>query len=650
MAKKQTFDFSGWATRNDVKCSDGRIIRKNAFKHCDGQEVPLVWNHNHGALDNVLGHALLENREQGVYAYCSFNATAQGQTAKELVKHGDIGSLSIYANQLKQNGSEVMHGTIREVSLVLAGANPLAKIEDVMAHADGEEFEATISLAPQTFNFDATKTEDVVSHSDEDEDDNEDIQHKDADKTVQEVFDSFTEEQKTVVYALIGAAVEEAKGNKVAAHSAMDDEDDDDEFEHAEGDKTIKEVFDSFTEEQKTVVYALIGAAVEAAKKGSDKKKENQEDNKEMKQNAFDATFNDQGAAVLTHSDILATIESAKKTGSMREAFEGLCLQHSITNIGELFPDWKAVKGPATKDDSNNTWVQKVMGKVHHSPFSRIKSSYFDITGDDARARGYIKGNQKVEEVIAAFKRTTSPQTVYKLQKLDRDDIIDITDFDVVAYIKAEMRLKLDREIARAILIGDGRPGSSNDKINPLNIRPIVGDDPIYTVYRTMTKSVDEQAEVTATGMATKFAKRFIKQAIKARKDYKGSGNLVLYTSEDMLTDMLLIEDRNERVIYDTVEKLKTALMVTDIVTIPDFANATRTVSDKTLKIMGIFVNLVDYNIGADKGGAVNMFDDFDINFNKYEYLIETRCSGALIEPYSAIAFEEEVNFQQASQ
>ena len=642
MAKKQTFDFSGWATRNDVKCSDGRIIRKNAFKHCDGQEVPLVWNHNHNALDNVLGHALLENRDDGVYAYCSFNETAQGQTAKELVKHGDIASLSIYANQLKQNGSDVMHGTIREVSLVLAGANPLAKIEDVMAHADGEEFEAEILLSPQTFNFDVTKTETInISHADKDTDDKDDKDSKN-DKTIKEVFDSFTEEQKTVVYALIGAAVEEAKGNKIEVkHSAFDDN----IYHTEEGGKTVKEVFDSFTEEQKTVVYALIGAAVEEAK-GSNNKN-NQEDNKDMKQNAFDTTYDQD--SVLTHSDFIAAVESAKKIGSIKEAFNELCLQHSITNIGELFPDWKAVKGPSTKDDSNNTWVQKVMSKVHHTPFSRIKSSYFDITGEDARARGYIKGNQKVEEVIAAFKRTTSPQTVYKLQKLDRDDILDITDFDVVAYIKQEMRLKLDREIARAILIGDGRPGSSNDKINPLNIRPIVGDDAVYTVYRSMTKTAEESTEASTTGMATKFAKRFIKQAIKARKDYKGSGNLVLYTSEDMLTDMLLIEDKNERVIYDTVEKLKTALMVSDIVTIPDFANSTRTVTDQTLKIMGIFVNLVDYNIGADKGGAVNMFDDFDINFNKYEYLIETRCSGALIEPYSAIVFEEVVNFQQAS-
>ena len=594
MDKKQTFDFSGWATRNNVKCSDGRIIRKDAFKHNDGQTVPLVWNHNHQDADNVLGHALLENREEGVYAYCSFNETEQGKNAKELVKHGDICSLSIYANQLKQNGGDVIHGAIREVSLVLAGANPGAKIENVMTHADDDSIDAIMWNADQAFEFDVEK--EIVEHSEE------------------PTIENTTEEN----------AVEHADDNKKDA-DIKDEE-------------TIQEIIDSMNEKQQTVMYALIGAALEEKDAQS---KNNQEDNKEMKQNAFEMTTDNQGA-VLAHSDLIATIETAKKTGSLKEALKETCLAHGINNIDVLFPDFKAVKGPSTVDDSRQDWVRKVMASVHHVPFAKIKSSYFDVTGDEARARGYIKGNQKVEEVIAAFKRTTTPQTIYKLQKLDRDDIVDIVDFDVVAYIKQEMRTKLDREIARAILIGDGRPASSNDKINPLNIRPVLGDDPVYTISKVMKKEAGETDEA--------FAKRFIKSSIKSRKEYKGSGNLTLYTTEDLLTDMLLIEDKNERVIYDTIEKLKTALMVKDIVTVPEFGGQTRTVNGKTLKLMGIYVNLVDYAVGADKGGAVSMFDDFDLNFNKYEYLIETRISGALTEPYSAISFEEEVNFQQASE
>ena len=637
MDKKQTFDFSGWATRFNVKCSDGRTIRKDAFKHNDGQTVPLVWNHNHVEASNVLGHALLENREEGVYAYCSFNNTDQGQNAKELVKHGDICSLSIYANQLKQNGGDVIHGAIREVSLVLAGANPGAKIENVMAHGDEVDPEQAIMWnASETFEFDVEK--EIVKHSDPVEDqesvqeeiDSEDIKHSDDDKTIQEVFDTFTEEEKAVTYALIGAAIKENNSSNAEPAKNVKHSDD--------GEKTIKEVFDAMSETKKTVVYALIGAALEA--KEADKE-ETQEEEKEMKQNAFESTFDNQGA-VLAHSDLIATIETAKKTGSLRDALKETCLAHGIDNIDVLFPDFKAVKGPSTYDDSRQDWVRKVMSSVHHVPFAKIKSSYFDVTGEEARARGYIKGNQKQEEVIAAFKRTTTPQTIYKLQKLDRDDIIDIVDFDVVAYIKQEMRTKLDREIARAILIGDGRPASSNDKINPLNIRPVLGDDPVYTISKVMKKDSGENEYA--------FAKRFIKTSIKSRKEYKGSGNLTLWCTEDLLTDMLLIEDLNQRVIYDTIEKLKTALMVKDIVTIPEFEGQTRTVNGKTLKLMGIYVNLVDYAVGADKGGAVSMFDDFDLNFNKYEYLIETRCSGALTEPYSAITFEEEVNFQQASE
>lgn len=579
---KETFDFSGWATRNDIKCSDGRTIRKDAFKHCDGQTVPLVWNHNHTDADNVLGKALLENRKEGVYAYCSFNGTDNGKNAKELVKHGDIVSLSIYANQLKQNGSDVIHGAIKEVSLVLAGANPGAKIENVMAHGELDEESATIWNGVTEFNYDIDIDVDSISHAD--------------------------------------APKAEAEKEKSPEEGK---------------EETIADVYNTLTEKQKLVVNALIGAALEEKAENDD-----QEEDEKMKHNAFEQT-NEIETNVLSHSDLVDVIANAKKTGSLKDSYIAKCnekdvdLQHSINNLDVLFPEVKAINNtPVTINDDTN-WVAKVMGGVHHTPFSRVKMMAFDITGEEARARGYIKGNQKEEEVIGALRRETSPQTVYKLQKLDRDDIIDVTDFDVVAYIKNEMRGKLDEEIARAILIGDGRSSASKDKINPLHIRPILGDDPTYVVSKQLKRdaSADEYT----------FAKQFIKTVIKSRKEYKGKGNPTLFCTEDLLTDMLLIEDRNQRVIYDTMDKLKTALRVVDIVTVPCFDNQTRKVGEQNLKLMAILVNLSDYNIGADKGGAVSMFDDFDINFNKYEYLIETRCSGAMVQPYGAVTFEEQV-------
>lgn len=579
---KETFDFSGWATRNDIKCSDGRTIRKDAFKHCDGQTVPLVWNHNHTDADNVLGKALLENRNEGVYAYCSFNGTENGKNAKELVKHGDIVSLSIYANQLKQNGGDVIHGAIKEVSLVLAGANPGAKIENVMAHGELDEESATIWNGVTELKFDVDVDTDAISHADAQEE---------------------------------PAKNEDSKEGK---------------------EETIADVYNTLTEKQKLVVNALIGAALEEKAENDD-----QEEDEKMKHNAFEQT-NEIETNVLSHSDLVDVIADAKKSGSLKDAYIAKCnekevdLQHSINDLDVLFPEVKAINNtPATIND-DTSWVAKVMGGVHHTPFSRVKMMAFDITGEEARARGYIKGNKKEEEVIAALRRETSPQTVYKLQKLDRDDIIDVTDFDVVAYIKNEMRGKLDEEIARAILIGDGRSSASKDKINPLHIRPILGDDPTYVVSKQLKRdaSADEYA----------FAKQFIKTVIKSRKEYKGKGNPTLFCTEDLLTDMLLIEDLNQRVIYDTMDKLKTALRVVDIVTVPCFENQTRKVGEQNLKLMAILVNLSDYNIGADKGGAVSMFDDFDINFNKYEYLIETRCSGAMVQPYGAVTFEEQVN------
>lgn len=579
---KETFDFSGWATRNDIKCSDGRTIRKDAFKHCDGQTVPLVWNHNHTDADNVLGKALLENRNEGVYAYCSFNGTENGKNAKELVKHGDIVSLSIYANQLKQNGGDVIHGAIKEVSLVLAGANPGAKIENVMAHGELDEESATIWNGVTELKFDVDVDTDAISHA------------------------AAQEEP---------AKMEDSKEGK---------------------EETIADVYNTLTEKQKLVVNALIGAALEEKAENDD-----QEEDEKMKHNAFEQT-NEIETNVLSHSDLVDVIADAKKSGSLKDAYIAKCnekevdLQHSINNLDVLFPEVKAINNtPVTINDDTN-WVAKVMGGVHHTPFSRVKMMAFDITGEEARARGYIKGNKKEEEVIAALRRETSPQTVYKLQKLDRDDIIDVTDFDVVAYIKNEMRGKLDEEIARAVLIGDGRSSASKDKINPLHIRPILGDDPTYVVSKQLKRdaSADEYA----------FAKQFIKTVIKSRKEYKGKGNPTLFCTEDLLTDMLLIEDANQRVIYDTMDKLKTALRVVDIVTVPCFENQTRKVGEQNLKLMAILVNLSDYNVGADKGGAVSMFDDFDINFNKYEYLIETRCSGAMVQPYGAVTFEEQVS------
>ena len=577
MAKPEKYDFSGWATRNDIRCSDGRIIRRGAFAEQDGTTVPLVWNHNHVDADNVLGHAILENRDQGVYAYCFFNDTKQGNNAKELVTHGDICSLSIFANQLKQNGGDVIHGAIREVSLVLAGANPGAKIENIMAHGDNSEEEAIIYNDSDEIN---------LAHSEEKE--------------------KMEEENK---------------------------------------EKTVKDVIDSMTEEQRNVMYALIGEAIESTKGELDDDESNEEENK-MKHNAFeneDQTKKEE-TQTLSHSEFMEIVSEAKRKGSMKDAFlehnitEIPYLAHSITNVGNLFPEAKAVSRVPEVVDRNQTWVGNVMASVKHTPFSRVKSFYMDITADEARAKGYVKGNKKVEEVITALKRTTDPQTVYKLQKMDRDDVIDITDFDVVAWLKGEMRGKLDEEIARAILIGDGRSSSAEDKIDPLKIRPIYGDDATYTVKHILTRATgaDDYA----------FAKAFIKDVVKSRKEYKGSGNPTLYTTEDMLTSMLLIEDTTGRVIYDTIEKLKTALRVRDIVTVPVMENVGRedTGAKKKWNLLGVLVNLSDYNIGADKGGAVNMFDDFDIDYNKMKYLIETRCSGALVKPYSAITFEEEIS------
>lgn len=572
----ENYDFSGWATRNDLLCGDGRTIRKNAFQDDDGCTVPLVWNHERTP-EAVLGHALLENRSDGVYAYCKFNDTEQGNHAKDLVKHGDVRSLSIYANKLKHVGKDVIHGSIRELSLVLAGANPGATIDYVMAHGDESE---------EGFYANWDESALVLYHSDN--------KTNNIDKE-----DSKMDEQKKVP---------EEKDNN---------------------DKTVKDVIDSMTEEQKTVMYALIGQALE--ENGNSNNDKNEEDNT-MKHNVFDQdeTMTNN---YLSHSDEQAIISDAKRNGSLKESFLAHADDYGIQDIEMLFPEAKTMNNPPEFIKRDTGWVGTVMTGVHHTPFSRIKSVFANITEDEARAKGYIKGNLKKEEVFTLLKRSTTPTTIYKKQKLDRDDIVDITDFDVVAWIKSEMRGMLDEEIARAILVGDQRLTSDDDHIPETNIRPIWKDEDLYTIKAKIT--------VGASATDDDKAKAMIKAAVKARKNYKGSGNPVLFTTEDFLTDALLLEDTQGYRLYKSVQELATAMRVSKIVTVPVMENLTRTDSDSNVRtLMGLIVNLNDYNVGADKGGAVNMFDDFDIDYNQQKYLMETRCSGALIKPYSAIALE----------
>ena len=564
------YDFSGWATKNDLQCSDGRTIRRDAFKDNDGQTVPLVWNHQHNDSQNVLGHALLENRPEGVYAYCKFNDTPAGKNAKMLVEHGDVSALSIYANRLKQNQGNVTHGVIREVSLVLAGANPGAFIDSIMRHGECSDEEAVIYTGEDL----------VLEHADE-EDEMENDNKKE--KTVQDVVDSMSEEQRNVMYALIGQALEDVKHN-------------DEEVEN-----------------------------------------NNEGEDNEMKHNVFE-NQNDNNQNTLTHADMEAILRDAKRYGSLKEAV----LQHADNfgivkgegpmgaGIEDLFPDYKNMNNVPDFIKRDTGWVAQVMGAVHHTPFSRIKTMHADLREDDARALGYFKGDLKKEEVFSLLKRTTDPQTIYKKQKLHRDDVIDITSVDVVAWIKAEMRMMLEEEIARAILIGDGRLADDDNRIEQSHIRSIYKDEELYAVHKVMDNIADEDEK----------AKAFIKQAIRARKDYKGSGEPTLFCSEDMLISMLLLEDNNGRVIYESEQSLARALRVKNIVTVPVMEGCKREVSGVKRDLLGIIVNLKDYNVGADKGGAVSMFEDFDIDYNAQKYLIETRCSGALVKPFSAIVIE----------
>ena len=577
------FDFCGWASKNNLRCSDGRIIRKDAFKHNDGETVPLVWNHDHTDPYRIIGHARLENRDEGVYAFCKFNDTDLGKTARIYVEHGDITQMSIYANQLQQQGDNVIHGSIREVSLVLAGANPGAYIESVVKHSDDDSDEEAIIFTGEDI---------TLTHADEKDSEEE--------TTIQ------AEEEEVIVHA------EEDSKNETTTKETK-----------PEGEKTIAEIFNTLNEEQKEVVYAMLGEALnEGAKNNNDKGDDN------MKHNVFDQTT-ETNENVLSHDAMNTIIADAKRYGSLKESFLAHAQEYGIESIDYLFPEVKTLNTPPEFIKRDTGWVSDVMNSVHKTPFSRIKSMFADITEDEARAKGYIKGNLKKEEVFSLLKRSTTPTTIYKKQKLDRDDVVDITDFDVISWLKHEMRMMLDEEIARAILIGDGRLASSDDKINEQNIRPIVSDSELFTIKTlvNVAKGATDDDKAKAT----------IKAAVKARKNYKGSGNPTFYTTEEFLTNALLLEDTQGHRLYNNESDVAAAMRVSKIVTVP-VMEGVKGPNNKDL--IGIIVNLEDYNVGADKGGAINMFDDFDIDYNQQKYLIETRCSGALIKPYSAVVLE----------
>ena len=591
------YDFSGYVTKNDLRCSDGRVIRQGAFADCDGKTVPLVYQHDHNNIDQVLGHVMLENRNDGVYGYCSLNDTPQGQVAKELVKHGDVVSMSIYANRLRQNGQDVVHGIIREVSLVLAGANPGACIDNIQfAHADGFETVDDEAIIYNGLN------DGLLMHDDTDDE------------------EEYVEEENLPM-------------------DEEEDEMDEYEMEHADGEETLADWYKGLSKEDQDNVAALVGLSVAAAIDEEDDDKGNAQhdafddyyfEGEAMKHNVFDAESGE--TSVLTHSDMTNIISEAKRSGSLREAAmeylnDNASLEHGITDIDILFPEAQMVGGQTPGFVQRRMeWVGQVMGAVHKSPFARIKSNAANITMEEARASGYIKGNQKVEEQFTVLKRTTDPQTIYKLQKLDRDDIVDITDFDVVAWMKGEMRMMLDEEIARAILFGDGRSAASNDKIHESHIRPVWTDDEVYAEHTVLASSTSTTDIIDAI--------------IRAKKGYKGSGRPVMYIGTDLLTEMRLLKDGDGYRRYKNDQELADDLRVSKIVEVELMDGMTRTVNGVTRTLGCIIVNLVDYNLGANKGGEVTLFDDFDLNFNKYEYLIETRCSGALYQPKSALVIE----------
>ena len=599
---KTDYDFSGWATRNNIKCSDGRTILKDAFKQNDGQKVPLVWNHQHNDPSEVLGHALLENRDDGVYAYCKFNDTESGQTAKSLVTNGDVDKLSIYANKLKTQMNNVMHGCIREVSLVLAGANPGAYIDSVIVHGDGaEEEEEGVIYTDEHIEF---------------PNDSEKGQNGGND-------DSSTESNKSDE-----SNKKDSNNKEEVSHSDMDEKD----VKNEKDEKTVQEVFDTLNEEQKTAVYAIIGQAVEDAQNEDDEENDYEEGEEDMKHNVFD---ND-NEEVLQHSEILGdALADAKKYGSLRESVIEHAAINNITDIGKLFPDATALNKEPIMIEKDQSWVGKVMNAVKHTPFSRVKVTFGRMTEPQARAKGYIKGNKKINIQMAALNRVVTPTTVYIKNEIDRDDVIDITDFDVVAWQKKEMRKELDKELALAALLGDGRDVSDQSKINEQNIIPIIKDVDTFTIQYTITEGKDYKQTGNSQSENDSFTKGIVRAALRSRKEYKGSGTPTFFTTEDYLTDMLLIEDQNGRRIYDSIAQLALALRVKEIVTIPEMEQ------EAYKDIIGVIVNMADYTMGADKGGSVNMFDDFDIDYNQMKYLMETRCSGALTVPYSAIVLKK---------
>lgn len=638
MPKKQ-WDFSGWATRNDILCSDGRTIRRGAFSDDHGKVVPLVWNHRHDDANEVLGHAMLEERPEGVYAYCSFNGTERGQNAKELVQHGDIVALSIFANQLKQRGGDVLHGAIKEVSLVLAGANRGALIDSVLEHGEESDDSAEIQFVGygdiELFHGEGDEDmnyydeDEYLDHAEDDEKDEGD----DGEETVQDVYDTLSDKQKKVVSFLVGKAVEDAKdGSSDEVKHADDDQNDEEENDDEDGDETVQDVYNTLNAKQKKVVAFLVGKAIEDKEGGSE----------DMKHNVFAGEEYTQNT--LSHSDFQEINKVGRQMGSLRAAFQAAeeegFIEHAdgdygITSIEYLFPEAKTINPTPEFIKRETGWVDKVLNATHHTPFSRVKSIFANITEDEARARGYIKGKLKKEEVFSLLKRSTDPQTIYKKQKLDKDDIDDITDMNVVAWIKTEMQLMLKEEIARAILIGDGRLNSSDDKIQESHIRPVYNDADLYTVKVPVT--------VASNASDDDIAKALIRAMIKARKLYKGSGNPSFFTTDDYLTDALLLENGINERLYKSEAEVATAMRVKEIVPVEVMEGQKIAITENgtttEYPLIGVSVNLADYNVGTNGGAKTDFFDDFDIDYNQYKYLYETRMSGALTKPFSAISF-----------
>lgn len=646
------YDFGGYVTKNDIRCSDGRTIRHGAFQGCDGKRVPLVWNHQHDSVDNVLGFVDLATRPDGVYGKAQFNNTPSGNVAKEIVKHSDVAHMSIMANQLKQSGLDVIHGVIREVSLVLAGANPGAVIDNVsLAHGDGTyttlEEEAFIDFG---INIEHAEPEEEEVVEEEVEIEEEPSAAASKEETVGDVLETYDDDQMLLLQYLLGVAIQKGSGD--IEHADMPDAGDTEEIEFSNG-QTAQEVWDSMTEVQQQVALALIQEAIQNGESYLDQNDvdddidydEGVEHDMKMK-NIFENDIDE--TDVLEHADVVDMFDRARKgqVSSLKQFIEsegygdpvlqhGETLMHGITNIESLFPEAQALNNEPYVISRRMEWVDGILNGVSRRPFSKIKSTAVNLTADEARARGYIKGKQKVEEQITALKRVTGPTTVYKLQKIDRDDVIDITDFDVVMFMKNELKVMLSEEVARAILVGDGRPASSNDKINEDCVRPVWTDSDTYCVHSTVPVSED------ATD--TERAKAFIDAVIRARKNYKGSGSPALYVGSDLLTEMRLLRDDLGYRLYKNDQELADELRVSKIVEIELFDGLTRSTDDAELEFGGIVLNIKDYIIGSNPNGQATLFDDFDLNFNKLEYLLEQRMSGALAQPMSALSIDFEI-------